>query len=402
MSHDCLAPAGCDAITGEDPILSIASLGYRRQQLVAAVLLAACTHSDGFTYSAPDVGPSGSGSDVLLTYNVANDWPVLTEDGTGIVYAFQDESEASIPVNSEFESPGIHIHRCMGEIPVDGGTRHWEFCDNRAALGTDTLSSFPAFAMGSDGRLLYAESITPRKFPFADPTVTLWLADSASPYRRQALVRFPVIIADSTIDWLADLAWTGPTTFLGVGQRYAVYPHCRNCSPVDSIFYGEVLLQGTITGGTAQLAAIPGTTGATGYSVAENGASIVFSQLDNLNLMKVPIGGGAPVVVAAVAPAGSQVLGVSCRGTTCVVAVGPFAPYSLAGPGAYQLESVALGTGVVTTIKSFDRQIVSQPLLMSTGNVIAQVGPDFGHIQTYGGGSLALHLYKGLVPAIGN
>ncbi|MGH7593231.1 MAG: hypothetical protein ACRELE_05205, partial [Gemmatimonadales bacterium] len=181
------------------------------------VLLASCSHSDAFDNAAPKVGPAGFGGDIQLTFNTdQNYWPIATEDGGGILYAFVDVSQA-----------GGATHRCMGLMPVAGGTRAWQWCDTRAAVG-DSSTSFPAFALGSDGRLLYAEATAPRLFPFEGPFVTLWLADSATPFRRRALVTLPVTLADSTVSWLADLRWTGPNTFVALGQRF-VPGSCDNC-----------------------------------------------------------------------------------------------------------------------------------------------------------------------------
>ncbi len=365
---------------------------------IALSLITAC-HAEPFNYRAPDVGPAGSGSDVLLTLNAVNYWPTLTEDGSGVLYAFIDESEPTVHPITFSEMPplfsgSLHVHRCMGEIPVQGGTRQWQFCDNRAAQ-IDSLNSFSAFAMGADGRLIYAESVSPRRFPFDTARVSIWLADSATPFRRTELVRLPITLGDSVINWIADLKWTGPVTFTALGQRAVVVGHCATCSTVDSVFYGEYVLRGTITGGTATFAVVPGTVGTTAYAITDDGASILFAQVNNTNLMKVPATGGTPVVVATgiVAP-GGQVFGLSCTEAKCVVGTG-FLPD--AGGGPFELRGVALGTGAVTTLLS-NGQPLSMPLLTSTGDVVAQLGPMYGRMRTFQATALSLHLYKGLLP----
>jgi len=376
-----------------------------RLRLVLSALLpmsiGACSHSDVFGYTAPDVGPSTAGSDVVITYNQVNYWPTLTSDGSGVLYAFIDQTEATVRPVTQFELPpyivaGLHIHRCMGMMPVRGGTRHWEYCDNRPNE-IDSITSFPAYAMDSVGRLLYTESATPRRFAFDTARVSLWLADSATPFRRQQLVHFPLMLGDSVVNWLADLKWTGRSTFTAVAQRMVLLGHpCPPvCSPaqVDSVFYGQGVVTGTIAAGSATLAAVSGTYGATAYAIVDSGATVVFSAVNNVNLMKVPIAGGTPSVAAsAVAPLGSQIVGISCLGTRCVAATGP------APGGSSQLRSISLATGAVSTVFS-SGQSLSMPLLTSTGDVIAQVGPGFGRIQTYWNGAtpITLRLYKGLI-----
>ena len=144
-----------------------------------------------------------------------------------------------------------------------------------------------------------------------------------------------------------------------------------------------------------------------GYSIAEGGASIVFTRIDNVNLMKVPAAGGVPTVVGPATPrTGVQLLGVSCRGTTCVVAVGPARLSPLTGTrqpvgsGPFELRSVSLVTGAATTVSSRS-QVLSSPLLLASGDVVAQVGAGngrFGSIGAPAGSFQTLHLYKALVP----
>jgi hypothetical protein len=179
-------------------------------RLFPTILLAvtiACSHSEAFPTGGYNAGPSSTGPDVLLTFSAdQNYWPVLTEDGSGILYAFVDPAASRIP-----------SHRCIGLLPVAGGTRFWQWCDNRGTQ-RDSSNSFTAFALGSDGRLLYVETAVPQAFPFQTQQVALWLADSASPFRRRALATLPVTVGDSVIAWFADMAWTGPNTFLALGQ----------------------------------------------------------------------------------------------------------------------------------------------------------------------------------------
>jgi hypothetical protein len=355
---------------------------------------AACDHSDPFSFGSR-LGPASAGSDVLLTYNSNQDyWPAWTEDGSGILYAFVDASQ---------HDPILFGHRCVGLMPAAGGTRFWQWCDNRANQG-DSLSSIPAFALGADGRLIYLEATTATRAPFAASNTVLWLADSAFPYRRRALATLPVPVGDSAVSWLADLQWTGPTTFVALGQQMLLGGHCRTCSGIDTVFYGKMVVAGTIGANGATLVPIAGTAGATGYSFAESGASIVFTRRDSTNLMKVPASGGVPSAITVTPRTGVQLLGVSCRGTTCVAALGPVTlwqgladVYPSINGGAFELRRVSLATGEATTILSRS-SILASPLLSPAGDVVAQVGSMFGHLQTFAAAQVDLHRYQGLVP----
>jgi hypothetical protein len=360
-----------------------------RYQLLLCVAVVACNHSTPFSYGYT-LGARTTGADILLTYNPQPDyWPTLTGDSTGILYAF-------VPVNAGPQP----LHRCMGVMPVTGGQRYWEWCDS-AATRTDSLGSFPAYAMAADGRLIYLETSVSVQIAFAPPDARLWLADSAFPYRRRLLDTFPVTVGDSTVNWLADLKWTGPASFLALGQRMVILGHCT-CSQFDSVFYGESVIKGSVGASGATLAAVPGTTGATGYSLADDGASIVFTRRNSVDLMKVPVEGGSPVIAAVVtSDAGMQLLGLSCRSAICVVAVGTASvddavPSAL---GTYQLRRVPLNGDSVVVLRSqsLSAGILSSPLYAPSGDVVANVGDIIGHLRTYSSNAVDLHLFPGLV-----
>ncbi|MGH7594303.1 MAG: hypothetical protein ACRELE_10705, partial [Gemmatimonadales bacterium] len=167
-------------------------------------------------------------------------------------------------------------------------------------------------------------------------------------------------------------------------------------------FLGETVVQGSIDGAGATLAAVPGTVGASGYALAENGASIVFTQRDNVNLMKVPSAGGTPVVVGPVTPrTGVQLLGVSCQGAGCVVALGPaplfLSPVVPAKGSPYELRSVSLATGATSTVLSLSNPGLSSPVYLASGDVVVQEGPGLGRLQTSNSQLNTLHLFRNLV-----
>ena len=364
--------------------------------MVIGLLVVACGHSEAFDSNLPIVGPSGPGPDVRLTYNPDQDyWPTFTEDGQGILYSF-------IPAGSNPE------HRCVGLLPAAGGTATWQLCDNRATQ-SDSVSSFPAYALGSDGRLLYVEATARRGAESTTPArVALFLADSAKPFNRRAILTFPTFAGSTPIAWLADVAWTGPTTFIALGLDFSASEHCRGCSAIDTIFYGEAVVRGTIGATGATLTAVSGTAGATGYSLAEGGASIAFTRRDDRSLHRVPSAGGQDTVIAVVSSTSSvQLLGVSCRGSICIVAADPVtltsglttpATYPAVRSGPTELRAVSLSTGLVQVLRTTAGIVATPQISPIGGNVVAQVGGGFGHLQSVTNAGSDLHLYLGLVP----
>ena len=368
--------------------------GRRWTRAFLALVAIACSHSDPFDVTVPAVGPSGPGPDVRLTYNSNQDyWPTWTADGEGILYSF-------IPVGSSPE------HRCIGLLPAAGGKGTWQLCDDRATQD-DSVNSFPAYALGSDGQLLYVEAVARRGPSSTSPAhVTLFLADTAHPFHRLALLTLPTTVSGTTIPWLADITWTGPNTFYALGQDFGGAQHCRGCIAIDTLFPALAVVRGTITSAGATLELVAGTTGATSYSSAESGASIVFTLRDDRRLFKVPATGGTVTTAATVTPASNaQLLGVSCRASTCVVAADPVTLTAIDGgstlasitAGPFELRGVSLATGAVQVLRTASGIVATPQISPLSGDVVAQVGGAFGHIQTFTSSGSDLHLYLGLI-----
>jgi hypothetical protein len=369
------------------------------------IVIAGCTHSDAFTSSRAPLGPFATGTDARLTLNVDQDyWPNWTQDGKGILYAYVDQ-----------QSP---LHRCMGMLPPAGGTRIWQLCDNRA-VRTDSASSYVAFALDTTGRLLAAEAVAPiRLLAGTTPTVTLWLADTATPLQRTTLLTLPVTAGSMQVTWLADLQWTGPNTFLALAQQFATVQ-----GGVDSLFAtGGEIVSGTIANGHATLSAIAGTDSATSYSLAESGTSLVFTVPHDLRLFTVPVGGGMPVPMpmTSVGPdTASQItgalLGVTCRDDECLVArdavlitgvyiailrngeLGQSELFFQPLSDSMELRTVNLSTGdeqVALTATS----LFASPMLSPVSNDVVIAVGGAGHIESAMSGHSDLYLLRGILP----
>ena len=359
-----------------------------------ALLGIGCGHSDAFVPGTAPLGPIGTGADVLLTRNPEQDyWPAWTQDGKGILYAF-------VPPGTTPQ------HRCVGLLPAGGGQRTWQLCDDRATQN-DSINGFTAFALNASGEMLYVEAVARSGVQGSAPAeTTLWLADSATPFQRRALLTLPTFAGSAPVSWLADLTWTGADTFLALAENLTLFGHCLNCGLTDSLFFGQNVVRGVIGPGGATLQAIAGTGGATGYSLAENGATIAFIRRDDPQLYRVPAAGGTDSAVALVAAA--QLLGVSCRGGSCVVADDPVtlsaatngvppAVFASIGAGSRSLHAVALATGQVQLLLNTSAIVATPAVSPLTGDVVAQVGGAFGHLQTFSNSGSDLHLFVNLL-----
>ena len=231
------------------------------------------------------------------------------------------------------------------------------------------------------------------------------------------MLTLPITINGTSIGWLSDITWGGPSTFVALAQDVSIQFNCpRGCNPEDTIFVasGGLVVRGTIKSGGATLEGIAGTSGATGYSLAENAATIVFTRLHDMRLYKVAALGGATSLLATIAGSGPnaaiyELLGVSCKGTQCVVAADPVwlfdTPADVAPPnvargvqaGSRLLFSVSTVDGSTQPLRSTDDLVATPVISPASGDVVVQIGGVLGHLQAVGLNTARLHLFPGLV-----
>ncbi len=349
-----------------------------RLWIAASLALAACSHSATTAYLTEPSGPSSSGTDVQLTFNPLPDYaPDWSADGASILYDYSPSGEA-------------HDNRCLGLLPAAGGTRLWSFCDD-GTTQADSASSFGGVALAADGALLYLEATShlqvfgTRPVPGFDH-VTLYLADTAQPLRRQALASFPMFVGGHRIDWLERLSWSDAATFTALADTMIVR---INEGSVDTLRFPFAVVRGTIATNGATLQLVDGTLGATIYSPA--GPQLAFST-GGLDIFGVPPTGGTPVKLATVPPdTGQTLLDFSCQAAQCIALTRQFRalgvnPQVVATEGLMAFE---LSSGAFHPIEyRGDIKFVSPRLAPNGTDVVIEVNPV----------DPDLHLYRGFVP----
>ena len=275
---------------------------------------------------------------------------------------------------------------CQGVLHFGALTREdWElYCDKRRTDRADSVKSFSAPALGTDGRLLYQEALSRRGRTNPEATV-LWLADSATPFTRRALLTLPANVGGRAISWFTDAVWVGQDEFIARTGQLTFDAACGAC-PADTLLAGVALMRGTITATGVTLAVIPGTLDITRHAFAENGTSFVVVR-NSAALERLPIAGGTSTPIATLPRAGT-ISGLSCRGTECLVTQYVNRPLPASGLDTW-FYRVNLTTNTVTSLR-LETGLWTGPVLLATGGDAV--------LQFSSAGARDLYLFKGLLP----
>lgn len=358
-------------------------------RLIPAFLLlaAACGHSEPYTTASTSTdGPFGAAVPTRLTYNSLTDSAAsLTSDGQGLFYLYTGFANGD---------------RCIGLLPTGGGSRRWELCDTRFEAA-DSSKSFSAPALASDGRLLYVQALALRGRWNPDRT-TLWLADSALPLQRRALISFPINVAGRGVSWLTDAQWTGPESFVARAGLLNVARPCDSCR-YDTTVAATGIVRGTITPTGAMLGFVAGADDARLHAFAEGGASIVYTReqtpasilvtRESPAIFRVATTGGTPTVIGTL-PTSARVTGLSCRGSDCVVTQLNGLVARLGGPVIGSADGthvfrIRLATNAIDLLTTVPGLWAGPVVLPTGGDVVMQASTT---------PSRDLYLFKGLIP----
>jgi hypothetical protein len=341
-------------------------------RLLPALLLlaAACSHSEPFgTAPTTSDGPFSTAAPVRLTYNSFTDSAAsLTSDGNGILYLYTGRSNGD---------------RCIGLLPPGGGTQRWSHCDERAGAA-DSSKSFSAPALAEDGRLLYLQALALRGRINPDRT-TLWLADSANPLVRRALLTFPTNLGGRGVSWLTDAEWTGANAFIARAGLLNLAQACSAC-PYDTTVVSTGLVRGTIAAGGATLSFVPGADDLSFHALAEGAASIVFLR-DAATIFRVPTTGGTPVAIGTL-PTGGTTTGIACRLSECLVTQTGPRPSPATGLET-RMYRIRLATNTIDLVRT-ELGRWAGPVILPSGGDVA--------MQSSTGPTRDLYLFKGLIP----
>jgi hypothetical protein len=244
--------------------------------------LAACAHElppeprVGVLDTIPEVGPP-----IRLTLNPGKDAaPAFSPDGNYIWYSWE-----------RTDRPDLDL--CLGRIPVGGGTRDQEICHSRPAAHPDSVNWYIWAAPHPDGkRLAWFRLSAFRDAPrgYSGEMVIAGVDVPIETVRIDSVRNFPTQVAlDHFHEQPERVRWADDSTLVYLAVQVVVL---FNFSlPQDTLYSGFEIGTIRLTGGGAQLAYIPGTSGASGYDLGPNG-EVYFTKNGDNRVYRTSLTGG--------------------------------------------------------------------------------------------------------------
>ncbi len=274
----------------------------------AALLLAACAHSEIASVEPPDNPPPGDGTwPRRLTYNEYDDrHPQWLPDGSGIIYS------------TERADQQLDRDRCIALLPADGGTQLWRRCeaDGRHVDTTDVFE-WPSVSPTGDVAFIHTTGWRNTK-KTGYPRIAL--ADGWD-FQRSRVVRTLPFISPSghpqvlgwTFRWLA----ADRVAYLGVLEYFQ-----GSTFLPDTFFTGqEVMLVHLIDDSTSNFTVVPGTEYASSVAVGDDSNSVYYTLGGDSIVYRRHLASGAVDTVHNFGY-GRVARDVSVRGTTLAAVVG--------------------------------------------------------------------------------
>lgn len=284
--------------------------------VLATLLLAGCEHSPPFTAALDrPTGPLDPGPPTRLT---ADTMPIVG-------FTWDDKALIVIgPRRPLVRSPDGKIRRdsverCLGLIPSTGGSRFWEYCDDRPSQH-DSANHVYSADIAPDGRLLMVQTTAPiftdttPRFPLMHHA-ELWLSDTAKPgvNRRMLLQLYDdevgrPVVPPGTINWLERVTWIGSDRFVALASHLTPSP-----DPPRQ-FLGMVV--GQITADTTILRPLDDMQGVESWSATPEG-DLVFVIGARLWMRPTSEAAERELLAELPLPAGHHIASARCHGGSC-------------------------------------------------------------------------------------
>ncbi|HWA40053.1 MAG TPA: hypothetical protein VG712_00480, partial [Gemmatimonadales bacterium] len=289
----------------------------RSRYFVAAVLLAACAHTEVAPVDPPDNPPPTGAWPRQLTFNTFDDrHPSWLPDGSGILYS------------TERGDQQVDRDRCIGLLPADGGSQVWRKCETDGRHYGDTTDVFEWPSAGPDGRTLFIHT-TGWKNTKKTGVPRIGLATDLDFQHSRTVRTLPFFPGSKQIVLGWTFRWTARDRFVFLGvleffQGSTFYP--------DTFFTGQQIIEAhLIDDSTTNFTVVPGTDWASSVAVGSDSSKIYYTLGGDSIVYRRDLTTGIVDTVHNVG-SGRIVRDVAVRGTTLAAVVGDSVIFSYEAP----------------------------------------------------------------------
>ena len=255
---------------------------------LATLVLSAssCSHGDAFTPADPATDqPFSSVPPVRLTYNpLADLTPSWFPDGSAFIYSFGDGF-------SQLQSD-----QCLGVMSPTGGTRR-RIC-NAGAFADDSTDTFSFPGVSAGGQLAYVRASKPIRAQ-DDRYVALVYGSLNDPAHFATVRTFPFQSGSTFYTSAENLTWLGESRLALLGTLDTSI-QCADpplCNINLLIRNGRDILLADLTGGTASISTVPGTSWATSVARGSSDDEIFYTVAASSQVFRLSLSGGSPELV---------------------------------------------------------------------------------------------------------
>lgn len=250
-------------------------------------LAAACGHSEPFT--APDTGldqPRVPGNPARLTYATGTEMaPAWTPDGASIVYSFELTDRPGSP----------EADRCLGVMPVGGGTVEREIC-NPSAFEADSTETYDWPALNAAGDLAYVRSTRPSSVN-DNRFGSLLVAPYANPAASRELRSFPFQGVSAFYPALSSLRWLSDDELVFIAVAEEIVNPCGPVFPCEQLVrYGREIHR-LVASDPGPSTAVAGTSLATSVAPGESADVIYFTLANDSRVYRQTLSTGTSAAV---------------------------------------------------------------------------------------------------------
>jgi hypothetical protein len=185
--------------------------------------------------------------------------------------------------------------RCLGELPVTGGTIRQVICPVSLA-SLDTLDNFFEPAPGPAGQLLYLREASPPN-RLSPSSSALMLADESAPLEGTVVQAYPYTASNGKLhQGISHIRWLSGTRAVYLAEKVLYLGPCPSCPP-DTVRTGIEIVQLDLAGPAPTLSIVPNSDEVSSIDATDDPDQLIITRNGDPRVYQLSISTGATTVV---------------------------------------------------------------------------------------------------------